>query len=486
MPRIQLDGVSFAHAGQPCLIDRLSLDLSPGITAVAGPNGAGKSTLLRLIAGELEPTHGVVRRDVACLRLLRQAPAAPPTPVRALAARWDKEAFALRSRFALPEDPIERWVGLSHGERQRWQLAAAWPDADALLLDEPTNHLDREGRSLLRSALRDAPGIVVLVSHDRALLDAVASQTLWLEDGQSRTVRGGYSAITSTLGQEREALATERQKLTRERRRLTKEKARRESATSAADAATSAGRRMKSHRDSDARSIGAKARVANAAAKAAQASRSIGSRVARLESELRGTRTTKTLGGRVTSEGAAAGRRFVFRQAVGPVAYGDRLVLVERDVAIARSERLLIRGKNGSGKSTLLRELVQCWPTPGLTYLPQELSAEERIGLLHRLSGLSPEARGRVLSRLASLGVDPERVLHSLAPSPGEARKLVLAFGLDEASEALALDEPENHLDAPSIERLEQLLADYGGAVVLITHDERLQAAIAPDRVIEL
>ena len=479
-PRVLARGLAFAHGGGPPLFTSVDLDLGPGVHAVVGPNGAGKTTLLRLLAGELEPTAGALRREPAELRAhrLRQTLDAPTEEVERLAACWDGEACRLRARLALDDGGPFRWPTLSPGERQRWQLAAALHGHDdgLLVLDEPTNHLDATGREALRGLLGEARGLVLLVSHDRALVDALASHTLWVEAGRVRCFAGGYAAASEQRAAEREASRRERSARRRELTRLGRERAARRERAAGAARAISTRTRSKGVRDSDARSAPRKGRAVDAAATHARAAGQLDARVRRAEEALASAPLERVLGGPITLEGRRAAGRFALRASVGPLAVGARLLLPRRPFVVARDARVHLAGPNGAGKSTLLRALATRWdgPAEGLLHLPQDLDEPARRAALADTLALPADARGEVLGLLAALGVDPKAVLKTPLPSPGEARKLLLAGALHRPTRLLLLDEPEGHLDAPSRERLEDALEAFPGALVLVSHDDCL------------
>lgn len=168
---------------------------------------------------------------------------------------------------------------------------------------------------------------------------------------------------------------------------------------------------------------------------------------------------------------------------------GDHVVLRHVSVTIGRDDRMRVVGPNGAGKSTLLAALAEVGPPrERVLVLPQELTPTEVARHVTTLRELPPETRGRVLAVYAALGSDPERLLPRLTAgmeelalarslSPGEARKLALALGLGRHAWALVLDEPENHLDLPTIERLERALELFPGCLVLVTHDDAFAAS---------
>jgi ATPase subunit of ABC transporter with duplicated ATPase domains len=481
MLSLRLQNLGFSYADHAPLFRDVTVHLTAGWTGLVGSNGRGKTTFLRLVRGELEPREGQICFEPAAPRIAfcRQRVEELDDAISAFSEHWDRPAHRLRGRLRLDPEQLSRWPSLSPGERKRWQIAAALhAEPHLLLLDEPTNHLDTTARDLLTAALAEFRGIGVLVSHDRQLLDTLTTATLRL-DGGPRLWSGTYSDARSAWTREESQVRGEHERCRQEERKVRRRLADKRRQQHAAEARIGAGRRAKGPRDHDARTMAAKNRVRSAEQR-------LGRQVAVLKHQLEkrlqavaDVRVTRAKGRSlfVDFEPSPASRLIALDAT--DLRAGGRTLLRDVHLTVERDTRCWLAGDNGSGKTTLLQALRRRTSVPNerLLYLPQELSGSDSAALLDELRQLPPADRGRILELVAALGCDPERLLASAAPSPGEARKLKLAFGLGRRVWALLLDEPTNHLDLPSIERLEAMLAGYPGALVLVTHDRGLAAA---------
>ncbi len=471
MPAVRAQHLGFAFQDVP-VFEALDFHLSPGWTGLVGANGLGKTTLLRLMLGELEPTSGalVIEPRGARVAWCPQRVEELDDGIRAFAEADDGLARRLHGRLQLHPHELERWPTLSPGERKRWQLGAVLhQEPEVLLLDEPSNHLDADGLQSLRRALRAFDGLGVLVSHDRALLDDVTEATLRLTPGGARLWQKPFSQARALWLEEEEA---QRQQHRDTRRHLEREEQKldtRRRALASASRQRSTGARMRSKHDSDARSLGADFRAEQAEMSHAATLRRVERSAERVRAELDGLHV---------SDDAGAALFLRYEPCPKPT------VVQLPELQLARGGRLWVRGPNGSGKTTLLnRVLAQgCLvPEERRLVLPQELTLEESQADLDATKRLPNDERGRVLQLVHALGVEPDRLLASPAPSPGEGRKLRLALGLGRHAWLAVLDEPTNHLDLPAIERLGAALAEFPGALLIVTHDEQLGQSLGAD-----
>ena len=477
MSRLHLSHVTFGYTDALDVLQDVTVTIDSGWTGIVGPNGGGKTTLLRLLCGDLTPTSGSLQRESSngSILLVPQRVDEITPGIEAFSYNWNGAAPRVRARLLLDPDNLPRWNTLSPGERKRWQVGAALAEEpDTLLLDEPTNHLDREARALLASELKRFTGVGLLVSHDRDLLDLLCSRTLRVERGEVSSFPGSYSAARQQWARERQEQIDQQSQLRTERKRLEKRLDQVRRSHEHAKSQTNRGRRIDSPKDHDKRSAAAKGKIVMAENVLGRQSRVMRGRVERAMEDLDTVFVEKELGAAVFVNYEPAPMPRLVELQLDALRAGDMELLGPTELVVLRGQRLRITGPNGAGKTTLLERLrlKSGLPQERILYLPQELTEGETIHLLEEVRLLSGEALGRVMQIVAAFGSEPERLLSTELPSPGEARKLAMALGLGRNVWLALLDEPTNHLDLPSVERLEAALADYPGTMILVSHDD--------------
>ncbi|WP_433664050.1 ribosomal protection-like ABC-F family protein [Nocardia sp. CA-128927] len=500
------------------VLDEVTCSLAAGErTGIIGENGSGKTTLLRLLAGRERPDHGeivvqadggvgylaqdeqlppqmtvqqVIDRALSELRAIEQrlrslevAMAADDaglaeygelTTVFELRGGYDADARVERALHGLGLGLVDRdrtVGGLSGGEQVRLRLAAVLAaGTEVLLLDEPTNHLDDDALTWLEDHLRTRRGTTVTVSHDRFFLERIATTLLEVDADRRRVIRygNGYAGFLTE-----KAAARQRWAQAHEQWRADTDRLREVAATTARNVAP--GRAMKDNN---------KMAYDRAGGRVQQ---SLASRVRNAEERLR-----RLLADPVPPPPEPL--RFAPTLSSGRV-HGSVLEATDIGVAgrldrtsvtIAAGDRMLITGPNGAGKTTLLRVLAgTLTPDSGtvkrcgrIGYLAQEPCPAEPGDTL-----LAAFARGRTggvdhnTEKLLSLGLFDRTQLDTRVEnlSTGQRQRLALARLVSEPVDVLLLDEPTNHLSPGLVEELETALAEYRGAVVIVSHDRRLR-----------
>ena len=488
--QLALSRVTYTHpAAQDPILNNVTIAFPQGWTGLLGDNGCGKSTLAKIACGLLKPDSGAVSGNLLAAYCPQEADEAPAI-LADFALDFGREARSLRDRLDLTDDMPWRWDELSFGERKKLQIACSlWQRPDVLAIDEPTNHLDREARAQLTGLLASFTGVGILVSHDRELLDALADRCASFEaSGPHRETRivirpGGYSQASSQAERERMTAIDERKRAKEHLARLSAEREQR-----AQEAARADGKRSKRGLDPKDKSARAKidlAIVSGQDGARGKLLRQMDGRMAAAQDRAAATFVPRRYDGSLFLNAAPSSRKTVLHIPAGHIPCGENELELP-ELFVGNTERIGIVGPNGAGKTTLLdhvrRLLAQQVQSPGdrelpVLDIPQEPNAQERASTLAAVHSLSPTDRGRVLSCVAQLNSDPGRILEGAATSPGELRKLMIARGLLDAPALIIMDEPTNHLDLHSVEALERALAQFGGALLLVSHDHTLLRA---------
>jgi ATP-binding cassette subfamily F protein uup len=460
---VSLEKVTKRHA-EKLVLDGVTLGIDDrDRVGVIGRNGSGKSTLLRIVAGEGEVDDGrVVTADGLRIHYVPQEPpleraataleAALATPgvfdplADRAGVQREQRARAMLDRLGIT-DPAQPVAAMSGGQRKRVALAAALADeSDLLILDEPTNHLDVEVVEWLENELRGRPGALLLVTHDRYLLDRIATRIVEVEGGSLHTGYGSYfDYLEARSRRQEQAAAAEQRRANRARVEL-------------------AWLRR-----------GARARTSKARYRVERAQDLLTAEPAEQAGDIAIELPSRRLGSKVVNLHNAAKH------------YGGRRVVAAVDLKLKPGDRLGLVGPNGSGKTTLLRLFAgQVGPDEGKVVIgetvhlgiygqdPRPLPPAARLldvvkeVVLETLQGRTMGA-GALLEQFLFAPESQRAFVSEL--SGGERRRLELLLVLAEAPNVLLLDEPTNDLDLDTLAVLEEYLDDWPGVLVVASHD---------------
>ncbi|MCW2391501.1 ABC-F family ATP-binding cassette domain-containing protein [Sphingobium sp. B11D3A] len=484
--------------GGRVILDAASAALPPrSRVGLIGRNGAGKSTLMKTIIGDLDPDGGSVDmpRDTRLGYIAQEAPSGSATPFdTVLAADTERAALLVESEtcedpdrlgdlhdrliaidaYAAPARAGRILTGLGFDEEMQnrpldsfsggWKMRVAlgallFSEPDLLLLDEPSNHLDLEATLWLESFLKEYRGTVLVISHERDLLNNVVDHILHLEGGKITLYPGGYDAFERQRAERLAQLESAREKQAAERAKLQDYVARNSARASTAKQAQSRAKAL--------------AKMQPIAAALEDPSLSF------------------------DFPDPEALRPPLITLDMASVGYNETPILQRLNLRIDPDDRIALLGKNGNGKTTLARLLAAQLPAMDgamnasgkmnvgyfTQYQVEELDTEDTPleHMTRQMKGATPGAVRAQLGRFGFSGIRATQKVGSL--SGGERARLALALITRHAPHLLILDEPTNHLDVDSREALVQALNSYSGAVVIVSHDRHMIELVA-DRLV--
>jgi ATP-binding cassette subfamily F protein uup len=472
-PLIQLKDIALTFGGTP-LLSRVELSVSAGErVCLVGRNGSGKSTLLKIAAGLVHPDRGTrFLQPGASIRYLPQEPdfGSAPTTLAYVEAKLGPDNDPYQARYTLEQLGLtgqEEPSQLSGGEARRAALASVLaPQPDILLLDEPTNHLDLAIIEWLERELDSRRAALLMISHDRRFLANLSRSTVWLDRGQTRRIERGFSSFEAWRD---EVLAEEERDQHKLDRKIVAEEHWLRYGVSA--------RRKRNVR-----------------------------RLGNLHALREARRTYRGVVGSAKLEAAEvenSGKLVIETKSAGK-SYDGKPIVAGFSARIQRGDRVGIVGPNGCGKTTLANLLLGTLaPDSGSVRLGANLaiatldqhrdSLDPNVTLADALTGgrgdhvQVGEQTRHVIGYMKDFLFQPEQARTPLSRlSGGERGRLMLAKSLAKPSNVLLLDEPTNDLDLETLDVLEEMLGDYAGTILMISHDrdflDRLvNAVIVPE-----
>ncbi|MHA6253354.1 Vga family ABC-F type ribosomal protection protein [Oceanobacillus sp. CAU 1775] len=430
-------------------IEHLQIQVKDRIGLV-GKNGTGKTSLLEILAGKKSPTSGSVTED-ASVTLLPQL----------------KDSTTTKSGGEITQKYIDN---------------ALAEKADLLLADEPTTNLDTEKIEKLESAFQRFQGAIIVVSHDRAFLNAICNIIWELDNGELNVYKGNYSDFIEQkdlkIRQQEAAYESYIQKKQQLENALERKEQKAQRAT----------KKPKNVSNSEARLIGAKPYFAKKQKKLQQVASSIETRIDKLE-KVEKVRELPQIKMDIPNQGSLLGR-FIIRAENVPGKIGNRILWKSTDFHVKGGDKIALIGNNGSGKTTLIKKIlnsdvgISISPAVTFAYFSQNLdilNTEKTILENVLRTSIQDETTVRtILARLHFYRDDVYKPVGVL--SGGERVKVAFAKLFVSDTNMLILDEPTNFLDIDAVEALEDLLVSYEGTVLLVSHDRAFIEKIA-DRI---